>query len=78
MELNQEAVGQRGIMESLFWYDAKQIKPDATITVLVFDATADDPVWMGYWDDDVEEWYSVHHMTLENVTHWAELPRGPQ
>jgi hypothetical protein len=64
--------------ELIYWIDADKQKPDAALTVLVSSPESSDPVWMGYWDDDDNEWKDINNVRLEGVTRWAELPRGPE
>jgi hypothetical protein len=64
--------------ELIYWLDAKKEKPDADMTVLVQSSDSSDPVWVGYWDDDDNDWKCINNVRLEGVTRWAELPRGPE
>ena len=64
--------------ELIYWLDAKKEKPDAAMTVLVQSSDSGDPVWVGFWDDDDNQWKDINNVRLEGVTRWAELPRGPE
>ena len=55
------------------WVSALQRLPDSDINVLVWDGV---DVWLGYFEDD--EWRTVDSVSAPDVTHWAELPEGPQ
>jgi hypothetical protein len=68
--------------ETIDWHTTG--KPDDDTTVLVYTPTADDPVWLGYFDSGEAEaggtgWIDISGATLEKpVTAWAHLPAGPQ
>ena len=49
--------------------------PDSDTTVLLFDPSASEPVWLGYLDGDT--WRFVDGMPAA-PTCWTDLPRGPQ
>jgi len=65
--------------ETITWYSA-DAPPDDDQMVLVFAPGADEPVWLGYYDDGA--WYEVGTgydpgaKIDAKVTGWAPLPRG--
>ncbi len=61
--------------EVITWHAVAESLPDADITVLVRTRGSEEPVWLGYLDG--EQWRDVEGLEIE-VTHWAELPLGPQ
>ncbi len=63
------------IKEELSWemIAADQV-PDADETVWLFDPTASEPVWPGYWDG--QDWYFANG-TPAAPTHFALFPHGP-
>jgi hypothetical protein len=62
--------------ETIKWIDTLEQLPDDDLTVLIWSASSDQGVWIGYMDAD--EWRFVDgSKCLELVTHWAELPKGP-
>lgn len=64
--------------ETIVWHLESAELPDAGLSVLMFVPTASDPIYTGYWDDDEQAW--IHDSGLrvkEEVTHWAEMPGGP-
>lgn len=66
------------LTEMLHWRDAAKEKPDADVTVLMYVPDASEPVAMGYWDDQYNEWtYDVGAACRHTPTHWAEMPSGP-
>lgn len=66
------------LSELLQWQDAAKEKPDADLTVLMYMPDRSDPVALGYWDDQWQEWtYDVGATCHHQVTHWAEMPGGP-
>lgn len=70
--------------ESIKWIDAKAEKPDESITVLIFggghknSAMEDIEVWVGYFDSEDGLWRLDSGERAGTVTHWAEMPEGPQ
>jgi hypothetical protein len=61
--------------ETLQWHPVLEQMPDADSTVLIFDAAASEPVWLGYLDGEI--WRNVDG-TVASPTRWADMPRGPQ
>lgn len=61
------------MIENIKWNDA-QVLPDDNTTVLLFSPDYDEPVWIGYHEDD--KWF-VDNGDVISVTHWADLPYGP-
>ena len=60
------------------WTDAKTELPDADTIVLVFTPSQDaaEPVWLGYYDDEVNQWRTPEGSII-TVTHWQSLPETP-
>jgi hypothetical protein len=58
------------------WYsiDADGL-PDEGLLVLIANAQANEPVWIGYIEDG--EWYLADGARAY-PTHWSEMPEGPQ
>ena len=63
--------------ELIYWLDASKEKPDAGMTVLVQLLDSNDPVWVGFWDDEDNQWKDINNVGLQGVTRWAEMPKGP-
>jgi hypothetical protein len=61
-------------MTSVIWTRVAEVMPDSDTTVMIFDPTADEPVWLGYFDG--EAWRAVDGMQA-HPTHWMDLPEGP-
>lgn len=55
-----------GTAEVLTWHDARVTLPDSDQTVLVHQLTGSEPVWLSADAWEIE------------VSHWAEIPKGPQ
>lgn len=63
--------------EVIKWIPVADQLPDDEITVLVFHPSMDEPVWLAYYED--HNWFSPDGYWLEGaVTHWAEIPAGPE
>jgi len=64
--------------EAITWIDASSRLPDDNTTVMLFAPDSDEPVWLGYYEDDT--WYVVCGNALKPgaVTHWSTLPAGPE
>lgn len=63
------------LIEQVKWIPVVEQLPDSDTTVMLFDATASEPVWLGYFDG--ERWRYVDGIP-SFPTHWAEIPSGPQ
>jgi hypothetical protein len=64
--------------ETITWHLASVDLPDAGLSVLMYLPAASDPIYMGYWDDDDQAWVHDCGMRVkQEVTHWAEMPKGP-
>lgn len=61
-------------MSAVLWIEVKIEMPDADQTVLIHDETADEPVWLGYFDG--EAWRFVDGEKA-SPSHWAEMPEPP-
>lgn len=58
------------------WIDVNVELPDADLTVLIFSAPDDEPVWLGYFDGD--RWCGIHGGELfHQPTHWMLMPEPP-
>lgn len=65
--------------EIIMWIDADLQKPDDDIIVLVATPSPGEPVWPGYYDSESNEWMVPDGLPFGyKVTHWAEMPSGPQ
>lgn len=65
------------MIETIVWHAVGMTMPDEGITVLVKTPSAGEPVWLGYLDDG--EWHTPEGFDFAySVTHWADLPAGPQ
>lgn len=70
-------------VESIEWVSVKVALPDAETTVLVYAPGADEPVWLGFYDEFF--WFAVtgdgygdEDEIAANVTAWAPIPKGPE
>ena len=63
------------LIEVIVW-NLVAVKPDSDVTVQLFDETASEPVWPGYWDDNSGQWLYIDGVPA-NPTHWAVFPAGP-
>ncbi len=65
--------------ETIVWIPAAKL-PDADTTVIINTPGADDPVWLGYYDDESHEWRTVEGDSIlrKTVAFWANLPAGPK
>lgn len=63
---------------SIEWIAVESRLPDCETTVLIFQPDSDDPVWMGWYDDE-RGWHDVNAtpLGLGLVTHWSPIPMGP-
>lgn len=62
------------------WTAAADSLPDSDITVMVFDPTADEPVWLGFVDGegiDTSIWRFIDGSEASGVTHWRPIIEGP-
>ena len=60
------------------WIDASAELPDESMTVLVHVPGASEPVWFGFFCDDVWYWGDSASRISDAVRHWAELPAPPE
>lgn len=70
------------LIENILWIPVRDRLPDPEITVLIFHPSADEPVWLGYLDEDDDghfwRWADGRRVeAADAVTHWADLPAGP-
>jgi hypothetical protein len=63
------------ITTAINWISVADQLPDDDMTVLVADVEND--VWMGFHDGDSGWRYANATLVGDPVTHWAELPDGP-
>ncbi len=63
--------------ETIHWHAVGDCLPDADTTVLVRFApgTTGEPVWLASFDGT--DWHDIEGFA-QRVTHWAEMPAGPQ
>lgn len=62
-------------LEQVKWISVSEQLPDSDTTVMLFDANANEPVWLGYFDG--ERWVYIDGMPAF-PTHWTEIPGGPK
>jgi len=60
------------------WVAVTDRMPDSDLTVLICCRDGGEPVWMGWWDDDLGQWLAVSGEPVGEVTHWADLPAAPE
>lgn len=60
--------------ESIEWIEVSERLPNDDETVLIKMPESDEPVWLGWHDD--QQWYSVDGAEMEGVTAWAAMPSG--
>lgn len=65
--------------ETITWIPSSKL-PDSDTTVLINTPDADDPVWLGYYDDESQEWRHIegHRFQRGEIAFWADLPAGPK
>jgi len=71
---------EAAMTEQIDWIATAASLPDADETVLIFRPHGDEPVWLGYYSDDVwrtDDGWPVD-VAVDPVTHWAAMPDGPQ
>lgn len=64
----------QSVTEEIEWHLAAD-PPDSDLAVLVKHSGDGDPVWIATHNGN--HWETVEGMPLCGVTHWAELPEGP-
>ncbi|SNT28595.1 hypothetical protein SAMN06265795_12216 [Noviherbaspirillum humi] len=57
------------------WHNVADQKPDVDTTVLIFNAGANEPVWLGWFDGEI--WRYIDGMPAM-PSHWTEIPGGPE
>ena len=73
----QELSSTDGRTEKIEWFSASAVLPDSDMVVLIAN-TIREP-WIGFYDDESEFWRNADGSACTSaVTHWAELPNGPQ
>lgn len=68
------------LLESIRWLPIEVQLPDPQITVLIHTPAGDEPVLVGYMDEDDSgvQWFEASDRRIDSeVTHWADLPVGP-
>jgi hypothetical protein len=73
--LNPQPSTPSTITDEIVWHPATD-KPDTDITVLIATKDADEPIWLGYWASEDNEWRTIEGSAV-TVTHWAHLPDHP-
>lgn len=64
------------MIETIHWIDVALDQPDEGMLVLVKTPSPSEPVWFGYLEN--EEWFTPDNQPYAyKVTHWAEMPEGP-
>lgn len=65
-------------IQVITWINAVKLKPDCDIIVLIATPSPAEPVWFGSYNDETDEWTTPDGMPVAyRVTHWAEMPSGP-
>ncbi|MCQ8116118.1 DUF551 domain-containing protein [Methylomonas rosea] len=66
------------VLEAIEWLDVNESLPDDEMTVLLYHRAMCEPVWLGYCLG--EGWFTADGEPLPDgvVTHWAEMPAGPE
>jgi hypothetical protein len=67
--------------EIINWIATVDELPDEGVIVLLYTTGDGEPVWPGYFDEVSAHgyiWRSADGMEIEGVTHWAEMPGGPE
>ena len=62
--------------EIITWHACADELPDDDATVMMRSLRMDPPVWMGYLT--AGEWKNIEGFPVRDVTHWADIPEGPQ
>jgi len=65
------------VAETINWVSVKDSLPDEDIVVLVKTPSPGEPVWPGYLLQGEWTWVDGSIAAYE-VTHWADMPVGPQ
>lgn len=65
------------IEEKINWIPAAERLPDDEMTVLFAAKGLNEPVWLGYHLNG--GWYTADGLSISPgcVTHWADMPAGP-
>lgn len=72
--------------EPITWHASRAQLPMSTRTVLIYvpcGSLVDDPVddtletFPGWYDPQLEQWFTADAFPVDLVTWWAEMPRGP-
>lgn len=61
-------------IEVIVWHDVREEMPDDDITVLIQSAHGNEPVWLGWHDED--GWHSLDAEPIKRVSFWADVPEG--
>ena len=70
------------VVEEIFWIPVEDELPDTDRTVLVFGGELE-TVWLGWYERAKEGaelgvWRDVSADVIAGITHWAEVPEGPE
>jgi Protein of unknown function (DUF551) len=69
------------VVEEIFWISVEDELPDTDRTVMVFGGELES-TWLGWYEcaKDAERgvWRDVSADVITNITHWAEVPQGPE
>lgn len=65
-------------IESVTWVHVNDQLPDDEMTVLLYHPTLNEPIWLGYVNQNF--FYDVQgdQLPAGAVTHWADMPWGPE
>jgi hypothetical protein len=64
-------------LEVIQWHSVAEQLPDSNTTVLVSTPANGEPVWLGFYENDV--WLAIDGGEFESgaVLAWAHVPKGP-
>lgn len=60
------------------WRAVNDDLPKGYETVLVHTPASNEPVWLGYYENDAGEWRYIEGSAARGITHWAPLPAAPE
>lgn len=64
--------------ETIDWISVAESLPDDDTTVLIYAPGSAEPVWMGWYYGEDDEWFTAESMPFKagEVMAWANMPRG--
>ena len=65
-------------IEEIAWIAVADELPDDDTTVMIYCPGSDEPVWLGWHDED--GWHEVDASPIgdDEVRAWADIPNGPE